>query len=140
MKTIIDEIAEHCKVYKGTGVSDEVIASAEQRLGLTFPSQYKDYLKECGILSFASHEITGLGISGYLNVVEATEAERKLGGTFPENCILIENVGIDGVLVIMDSCGRIYAYQNGSSVPVAESFFNYITNLLGTTGSDSVPQ
>ena len=130
MKTIIDEIAGHYKVYKGTGVSDEVIASAEQKLGVTFSSQYKAYLKECGVLSFASHEITGLGIRGYLNVVEATEAERKLGGAFPSDCILIENVGIDGVLVIMDSCGRIYEYQKGNRIPVAESFFNYITSLL----------
>lgn len=130
MKTIIDEIAEHCKVYKGTGVSDEVIASAEQRLGLTFPSQYKDYLKECGILSFASHEITGLGVSGYLNVVEATEAERKLGGTFPEDCVLIENVGVDGILVIMDTEGCVFSYQNGRENAVAKSFFDYVKGLI----------
>ncbi|MBQ6340436.1 MAG: SMI1/KNR4 family protein [Kiritimatiellae bacterium] len=130
MKTIIDEIAEHCKVYKGTGVSDEVIASAEQRLGLTFPSQYKDYLKECGILSFASHEITGLGISGYLNVVEATEAERKLGGTFPEDCVLIENIGVDGILVIMDAEGCVFSYQNGRKNAVAKSFFDYVKGLI----------
>ena len=113
MKTIIDEIAGHCKVYKGTGVSDEVIASAEQQLGLTFPSEYKTYLKECGVLSFASHEITGLGISGYLNVVEATKTERKLGGAFPEDCILVENIGVDGILVIMDTDGCVFSYQNG---------------------------
>lgn len=130
MKTIIDEIAEHCKVYKGTGVSDEVIALAEQRLGLTFPSQYKDYLKECGILSFASHEITGLGISGYLNVVEATEAERKLGGTFPEDCVLIENIGVDGILVIMDTEGCVFSYQNGRKNAVAKSFFDYVKGLI----------
>ena len=129
MKTIIDEIAGHCKVYKGTGVSDEVIVSAEQRLGLTFPSQYKDYLKECGVLSFASHEITGLGISGYLNVVEATEAERKLGGAFPEDCVLIENIGVDGILVVMDANGRMFSYQNGRKNAIAESFFDYVKGL-----------
>ena len=129
MKTIIDEIAGHCKVYKGTGVSDEVIASAEQQLGLTFPSEYKTYLKECGVLSFASHEITGLGISGYLNVVEATKTERKLGGAFPEDCILVENIGVDGILVIMDTDGCVFSYQNGHKSVIAESFCDYVMGL-----------
>ena len=100
MKTIIDEIARHYKVYTGTGVSDEVIASAEQQLGVTFSSQYKAYLKEYGVLSFASHEITGLGVIGYLNVVEATEAERKLGGTFPSDCLLIFSIAAIILLTI----------------------------------------
>ncbi len=131
MKTIIADIAKHFKVYQGKGVSDEVISAAEQQLGVLFSEQYKSYLKECGVLSFGTHEITGLGVKGYLNVIEATTTERNLGGSFPNDCILIENVGVDGILVVMDSAGCVYEYHNATKAIVAESFFLYIKNIAG---------
>lgn len=131
MKTIIDNIAKHFKVYQGKGVPDEVISAAEQQLGVNFPEQYKAYLKEYGVLSFGTHEIAGLGINGYLNVVEATTTERNLGGFFPNDCILIENVGVDGILVVMDSAGYVYECHNGIKAMVAESFFSYIKKIAG---------
>ena len=131
MKTIIADIAKHFKVYQGKGVTDQEIVAAEQRLGVAFPEQYKTYMKECGVLSFGSHEITGLGVDGYLNVVEATEAERKLGGSFPNDCILIENVGVDGILFVMDSTGCVYECHNGTKAIVAESFSLYLKKIAG---------
>lgn len=131
MKTIIADIAKHFKVYQGKGVTDQEIVAAEQRLGVAFPEQYKTYMKECGVLSFGSHEITGLGVDGYLNVVEATEAERKLGGSFPNDCILIENVGVDGILFVMDSTGWVYECHNGTKAIVAESFSLYLKKIAG---------
>ena len=131
MKTIIADIAKNFKVYQGKGVADEVISAAEQRLGVAFPEQYKTYLKECGVLSFGSHEITGLGVTGYLNVVEATETERNLGGSFPNDCILIENIGVDGMLVVMNSTGCVYECHNGTKTIAAESFFPYLKKIAG---------
>ena len=131
MKEILEKISSKHKVFKGNGVPDDAIVSAEKLLGITFPAEYRKYLRECGVLSFGAHEIMGLGVEGYLNVVEATMKERGLGGTFPTDCVVIENVGIDGVLVIMDSAGRVYSLKGPSKRLVANSIAEYLESLLG---------
>ena len=130
MKAVIDALNAKCKVYHLNGASEAVIKDAEQKLGLSFPPEYRTYLATYGVLSFASHEFTGLGTDGYLNVVTATEKERSLGGQFPKDCILLENNGIDGLLTIQDSKGCVYSFKNGTKKKIASSFSEYIKMCL----------
>lgn len=130
MNNILEKISSKFKVFKGRGVDDSAITAAERSLGIKFPDGYKRYLRECGVLSFGAHEIMGLGVDGYLNVVEATMKERELGGTFPSDCIMIENVGIDGARVVMEGTGRVHLLKGTSRKQIAESFAGYIELLL----------
>lgn len=130
MKSTIEKISKEYKVFQGRGVSADEVKNAEARLGVQFPDQYKQFLQECGIMSFGSHELLGLGVSGYLNVVETTETERTIGHGIPAGCFVIENVGVDGVLIVMDSSGNVYSIQGETKKMVASGFCAYIESLV----------
>lgn len=129
MKKTIEKLKSKVKVFQVGGVSSEEIANAEQKLNLKFSDEYKEYLSNYGIISFGSHEFSGLGVNGYLNVVTATEKERNLGGNFPKDCILIENNGIDGVLTIMDENGIVYSFDGKNKTKIASSFSEFLNTL-----------
>ncbi|MDR3313690.1 MAG: SMI1/KNR4 family protein [Oscillospiraceae bacterium] len=52
------------------GVTEQQIIEAEQKFGLKFFSDYREYLSEFGIVSFGGHEFTGICSSTRLNVVD----------------------------------------------------------------------
>ena len=130
MKMTIEELKAKTKLFQVGTVSQEEINNAEKKLNLHFSEEYKSYLSNYGAISFGSHEITGLGVSGYLNVVTATEKERNLGGDFPKDCILLENNGIDGILTIMDEKGFVYSFDGTKKRQIASSFTNFLKGLI----------
>lgn len=130
MMSIIEELKSKVKVFQVGMVPQEEIMKAEKELNIHFTDEYKTYLSNYGAISFGSHELTGLGVSGYLNVVTATENERKLGGNFPKNCVLIENNGIEGILTIMDESGAIFSFDGKKKNQIALSFSDFLKNLL----------
>lgn len=71
------------------GASKEQIERAEKRLNLKFSEEYKEYLKEFGMISFYGTEWSGLNIDGYFNVVNMTEDEKALNKYFPEKLLKI---------------------------------------------------
>lgn len=131
METLINKLSEKYQVFKGKGVSKEEVRSAELKLGFSFPEEYKAFLMKCGVLSFGAHEMFGLGVDGYLNVVESTMSERRLGSALPEGLVVIENLGIDGLLTVLDSEGKVFSFRDGKLSQVANSFFGYIEMLCG---------
>ena len=130
MKMTIEELKAKTKLFQVGTVSQEEINNAENQLNLHFTEEYKNYLSNYGAISFGAHEITGLGVSGYLNVVTATEKERNLGGDFPKDCILLENNGIDGILTIMDEKGFVYSFNGKEKKQIAVSFSNFLKELI----------
>ena len=130
MKSVIDALGAKYKVYHLKGAAEADVKAAEQKLGFSFSPEYRDYLLNYGLLSFGSHEFTGLGADGYLNVVSATEKERNLGGQFPKDCILLENNGIDGLLTLQDAKGTVYSFHAGEKKQIAASFEDYLKSLL----------
>lgn len=130
MKNIIEELKSKTKLFQIGTVSQDEINNAENQLNLHFTEEYKNYLSNYGAISFGAHEITGLGVSGYLNVVTATEKERSLGEKFPKDCILIENNGIDGLLTIMDVNGIVYSFDGTTKKKIASSFSEFLKNCI----------
>ena len=94
------------------GCSQEDIQVAEQKLGLTFPEEYRNYLLEYGTVRFNGIELCGLNATGYLNVVEATEQEKSINTFFPNRMFVIEDLGIDAKLIIGDEKG-IFIFCKG---------------------------
>ena len=130
MKNTIEELKSKIKLFQIGTVSQDEINNAEEKLKLHFTEEYKIYLSNYGAISFGTHEITGLGVSGYLNVVTATEKERNLGGNFPNDCILLENNAIDGILTIMDENGIVYSFDGTKKRQIASSFNNFLKGLI----------
>lgn len=123
----ISKINEKVKVYHSTGSSGFEINQAELNLGVKFSSEYREYLKQYGAISFGCHELTGLNVDDYLSVVSVTKEERKNDINFPSELIVIENIGIEGLLILQDSTGKIYEY---SSYKGMKKIFNSLSEYI----------
>ena len=113
-------------IISNNGASEEQILRAEKRLELKFPEEYKNYVKEFGAISFLGNEWTGLNIDGYLNVVNMTEEERALNEFFPKKYFVIENIGVDRMLIISNEKGEIYTIQYDKIKFLCNSLSEYL--------------
>ena len=131
MMEVIKQIEAKHKVYHLSGCGVEEVIAAEKALELTFSEEYRNYLMNYGAISFGSHEFTGLGVDEYIDVVLATKEEKKLNQGIPNDCILIENLGIEGILILQDSNGVIYSLdEKGRLEKIANSFSVYMKSLI----------
>ena len=124
--TKIDDL----NIISNNGASEEQILRAEKRLELKFPEEYKNYVKEFGAISFLGNEWTGLNIDGYLNVVNMTEEERALNEFFPKKYFVIENIGVDRMLIISNEKGEIYTIQYNKIKFLCNSLSEYLDICL----------
>ena len=114
----------------GKGIFDEWIIKAEKRLNLKFSEEYKEYLKEFGAISFFGNEWSGLNIDGYFNVVNMTEDEKALNEVFPEKYFAIENLAVDGIIIISNEEGKIYSIQYDKKELICNSLSEYLDICL----------
>ncbi|MCR5769705.1 MAG: SMI1/KNR4 family protein [Butyrivibrio sp.] len=128
--SIIDEIKKIPKLYHAKGCSISQIKDAQKSLGITFPDEYIDYVKEYGAISFYGTEWMGLNVDGYLNVVEATKQEREINDSFPIDCFVIENLGTDGIIVIVDENGIVYSFHSSKKEKICNSLVEYLQLCL----------
>ena len=91
-------------------VSASKIQEAEDKLGLSFAEDFKEYLAEFGVASFNGKELTGICDSERLSVVSITEKARHDYPQFPKNAYVIEDLYIDHILILQDCSGKVYAF------------------------------
>ncbi len=126
MSQMIDKIKTIPKLYHVEGCSVEQIAEAETELGLHFPEDYVEYVREYGAISFYRTEWTGLNVAGYINVVEVTQQERSMNPDFPKDCFVIENQGIDGLVVAANESGQVFTIQYHKKELLCNSLTEYL--------------
>ena len=97
---------------------------------MQFSTDYIDYLKQFGAISFWGTELTGLNISGPMNVVEATKEERRFNKDFPKGCFVLENIGIDNIIVVMNQDGFVFSVYRDKVRKICNSFSEYIDICL----------
>ncbi|WP_165043746.1 SMI1/KNR4 family protein [Adlercreutzia sp. ZJ138] len=115
--------------YPANGASVEDIKSAEQKLGLTFSSEYREYLEAFGDASANGHELTGISESIRINVVSVTEAERLRNPGVPTNLYVVEQARVDRIAIWQDEHGAIFQTMPGSKPEkVCESLSEYIAS------------
>lgn len=106
------------------------IAEAENQLGLIFSDEYKLYLKNFGAIMADGIELSGIAKSAHRNVVELTKQERKLNPNISADMYVIENTGIDGIMIWQNSNGTIYkSTPNAKPVKIAPSLHTYLMTL-----------
>lgn len=130
MSNVFDEINKKYKMFKTQSVNDDAIKEAETKLGRVFSDDYKKYLLQFGAISFSSTELTGLNIDKYANVVDVTLKEIELNENFPKDCIVLENIGVEGVLILTNSKGHIFEWQNNSAIKIHDSMAEYLRSKL----------
>ena len=126
MSNIVELIKNIPDVDYIKGCTDEQIEEAEKELGLKFPQEYIDYVKAFGCVDFFGHEFTGLNIEGRLNTVNATKKEQSVNDAFPAGFFVLENLGIDAKVIIVDEQGGVYVLQNNSINKMSTCISEYI--------------
>jgi hypothetical protein len=132
MKNSITVMSELKELAFLAGASKEKIAAAEQRLGLTFAEDYKAYLEKYGVISARHIELTGIADSKRLNVVDVTLDERRRN-PLPQDMYVIENTGIEGVMILQNQSGEIFEWQNKQ---IKKLFDNLPDYLLSNVSED----
>lgn len=130
MKNIVEKINEIEGLEKIGGCSEEQIKEAEKALNMKFPKEYIDYVKEFGCISFPGTEWTGLNISDRLNTVAVTKQEKEYDNLFPEKFFVLENIGVDSALAIVNEEGNVFIYQHNSMKPICNSISEYLDTCL----------
>ena len=97
-----------------TPACDKKIQDAEKSLGLRFAEDYRAYVRKYGAISARGIELTGVTDSPRLNVVDVTLRERRLNAALPSDMYVIENVAIDGILMLQNTEGAIFEIRPGT--------------------------
>lgn len=126
MSKVIDMVNSIKGIRYIGGCSEGDIQRAEKILRLKFPDEYREYMLEFGSITFKGVELTGLNITGHLNVIDATLQERKFNPDFPKNIFIIENLGIDSIFIVGDEKGSIYKLQYDKMIKISSSFTEYL--------------
>lgn len=123
---ITEKVAGIKGLWQAGGVSGAEIAAAEQALGLLFAKEYRAVLLNFGCIDFGLHEWTGLGVEGECNVVSLTQRERELNDSLPQKMIVLENAGIDGILICANEFGDVFRLQGGELKKIHGSISEYL--------------
>ena len=109
--------------------TQENVIKAEQALGVSFSDEYKEYLLSLGVATVGSHEFTGICGSPRLNVVDVTLQERELCGHDCDEMYVVEQEGIDNLVIWQARDGRVYQTIPGSELElIALSLVAYLQN------------
>ena len=129
MSELINFLKKNC--FHGIGTcTNEVIQDAEKRLDISFPEEYKDFLRYFKAGSFMGMELMGVDTMAYLDTVSNTISERENNDRFPKDCFVLENLGIEGMLTIVDEAGKVYSYCNGKTEKLADSLVGYLNGVI----------
>lgn len=127
MNSIVDFIRTLPDVLSLKGASEAEIAQAESALGTSFAQEYRDYVSVFGSIAYSGHELTGVCASPRLNVVNATQLARIVNPHIPAEYYVVEDCGIDGILIWQNPCGAIFQSVPGRGLAkVASSLSDYL--------------
>lgn len=130
MPNIFEQITKKYKLFSTTGASKEAVKEAELQLGRDFSRDYKEYLLRYGAISFSNTEITGLNIDRYANVVDVTLREIALDPNFPKDCVVLENLAMECLLILINTAGEILEYRNSKLIKLYDSMKEYLESKL----------
>ncbi|MGN1419763.1 MAG: SMI1/KNR4 family protein, partial [Acutalibacteraceae bacterium] len=109
--------------------SPEEIENAEKSLNLKFADDYTAYISHYGVISARGIELTGITEFERLSVVSVTKREKELNSNILSNMYVIENIAIDGIVIVQDEKGLIYAVtSNNKPRKIFSSLAEYIEN------------
>lgn len=114
------------KVLSTGGVEPSIIEQAEKELNFNMPTDYKELLRSYGAVSYGIHEIAGLGVEGYLNIVTLTKQERLRADGNLDDYIVLENLATEGLLIVLDESGEVYEYRNDNAEKLYVDLKSYL--------------
>ncbi len=125
--TFVDMIRSLPDYIGSNGRTEEDIKEAEKVLGVSFASDYREYLREIGLACFDGHELTGLTKTAHVDVVSVTKMQRENIGDIVIGWYVVEEAGIDGIVFWQNEKGEIYqTIPNGKTQKAYNSLVEYI--------------
>ncbi|HEM6303218.1 TPA: SMI1/KNR4 family protein [Streptococcus suis] len=130
MSQLLEKIKTVEGLYSSSPASEQEVVEAESKLRLTFPADYKDYLKEFGVISFYGTEWNGLKGDTWTDVVATTLEARSLYENFPKEKFILEDLHFDNMLVLADSTGKVFLWHNGLEKEIHSSISSYLEECV----------
>ena len=131
MATIVNIIRELSNLLSLKSASRTEITDAELQLRMIFSDEYKVYLSTFGAIMADGIELTGISKAEHRNVVPVTKQEWELNNNVPHSMYVVENTGIDGVIIWQDASGVIYqTFPNTQPKQIASSLNAYIIQRM----------
>lgn len=131
MTNIVDVINALPNMLPLQPATDGQITDAELQLEQPFADEYKAYLSAFGAVIADGIELTGITKAEHRNVVLRTQQERALNGKVPRTMYVIENTGVDGIIIWQDKNGSIYQTSpNTNPTKIAASLADYIKKQM----------
>ena len=125
---IINKLPELLPLKPATEID---VKDAEIQLRVSFNEEYKDYLLAFGAIMADGIELTGIAKSAHRNVVVQTKQERELNPNVPNTMYVIENTGVDGIIIWQDTAGTIYqSSPETKPKKIADSLSSYLSWLI----------
>ncbi len=131
MSKIVDIINKLPELLPLKPATEIAIKDAEIQLRVSFNEEYKDYLMAFGAIMAEGIELTGIAKSAHRNVITQTKKEHELNPKVPNTMYVIENTGVDGIIIWQDTAGAIY--QSASNVEpkmIADSLSAYLSSHM----------
>ncbi len=105
------------------------LAESEKELGLHFADDYKEYLRTFGAILADGVELTGIAKSKCRDVVAVTVQERTLNPDVPREYYVVENVGLDGIVIWQSKSGEVFkSSPHANPHKIADSLTEYLSN------------
>jgi len=129
MSGIVAKMNSYDDIIAGSGVDDKAISKAETELGIKFAEEYVEYLQHFGIAAVNGHELTGLGSSKRVDVLDVTLSKRGIMGDQMNDYYVIEELNIDGIIVWQSENGEIIvSTEDGNTQKAFSSLCEYISS------------
>lgn len=127
MSKIIDVIngLENLLPLKPALIED--VENIEIELALPLAEEYKEYLLKYGAIMADDVELTGVAKSKNRDVVQVTQREWMSNSKIKHNLYVVENIGIEGIIIWQDGSGKIYeSSPNNGAKQIADSLAEYL--------------
>ena len=129
MSKIIEIIKSLPNLLSLKAATSTQITDAELQLRVSFAQEYKEYVSEFGAILADGIELSGIANSEHRSVVTLTKRERELNPNVPNSMYVVENAGIDGIIIWQDSKGIIYqSSPNKQPEQIANSLVEFLEN------------
>ena len=127
MSNIVQVIKSLPQLLPLKAATKNEITDAELQLKVSFSDEYKEYLSEFGAIMADGIELSGIAKSKHRNVVSLTKQEKELNPDVPRSMYVVENAGVDGIIIWQDSSGKIFSSSpNKAPKQIATSLVEYI--------------
>lgn len=130
---IIETIKKIGVYTKTKPASESDVLRVEKELGIKLADEYKEYVMEYGAIRICGLELTGVTRGQVRDVAVVTKTEKEYNKNISDDMYVVEELGIDSILILQDSEGMIYI---NSPIHKTKKIFGSLSEYLLCAASE----